>query len=232
MHMGKGYLHLVPLFFLLSSSPVLAAPVETSAVKWPGTLISRLSALALLQTFNGELLGRDSATLVLDDWCEAHRLAASAKIVADRVRDENKPPGQEQIRLLGVASAGDIKYRRVLLVCGAKVLSEADNWYVPSRLTPAMNELLDHTNISFGRAVQALGFRRRTLSVNFLWNPLPRDWSNGRSQAFASNTGTMTIPRYLLRHRAVLSLVNGEPFSEVIETYTNSLFDFSPPFSG
>ena len=48
-------------------------------------------------------------------------------------------------------------------MCGSVVLSEADNWYVPSRLTPEMNRLLDTTDAPFGRVVQAVHFRRRTL---------------------------------------------------------------------
>ncbi len=40
------------------------------------------------------------------------------------------------------------------------MLSEADNWYVPVRLTPEMNQALDTSDIAFGRAVQALQFRR------------------------------------------------------------------------
>jgi chorismate-pyruvate lyase len=232
MDIGKALRHPLLLVLLLNSSPGLAAPVEASRIEWPDTLVSRLEALALLQTLNGNLLSHDSATLVLDKWCEEHHLAVSAKVVAERVTGEDKPPSQEQLHILGVASARDIKYRRVSLVCGTRVLSEADNWYVPSRLTPAMNQLLDHTDVSFGRAVQALHFRRRTLSVDFLWSPLPEGWASGQSQILPSSPGTLAVPRYLLQHRAVLSLTNGTPFSEVVETYTSSLFDFPAPFSG
>ncbi|MEJ0006459.1 MAG: hypothetical protein WDM77_08875 [Steroidobacteraceae bacterium] len=61
------------------------------------------------------------------------------------------------------------------LHCGAHVLSEADNWYVPSRLTPDMNEALEHSDIAFGRAVQALQFQRHTLSASLLWHRCRRD---------------------------------------------------------
>jgi len=45
-----------------------------------------------------------------------------------------------------------VKYRRVQPSCGDHILSEADNWYVPRRLTPEMNRLLETTDVPFGRA--------------------------------------------------------------------------------
>ena len=71
-------------------------------------------------------------------------------------------------------------YRRVRLKCGDHVLSEADNWYVPARLAPEMNHVLETTDTPFGKAVAALHFRRHTLSANLLWRPLPKGWEMGR----------------------------------------------------
>jgi hypothetical protein len=39
----------------------------------------------------------------------------------------------------------------VHLKCGERVLSEADNWYVPARLTKEMNQSLENSDIAFGR---------------------------------------------------------------------------------
>jgi hypothetical protein len=39
----------------------------------------------------------------------------------------------------------------------------------------------------------------------------------------------MTIPDHVLEHRAVLSTPDGEPFSEVVETYTGEVLAFPPP---
>jgi hypothetical protein len=36
--------------------------------------------------------------LTLDRWCELHHLVMLARIVAERVRDSNKPPTEEQRR--------------------------------------------------------------------------------------------------------------------------------------
>jgi hypothetical protein len=199
---------------------------------WPDSFVARVEALALLQTLNAELLSHDSATLTLEHWCDLHRLASPARIVAARVTGMDKPPSPEQRRDLGVGPTEPVRYRRVRLTCGAVVLSEADNWYVPGRLTPAMNKLLDTTDTPFGKAVQALQFRRHTLSSTLLWSPLPQGWEMHASAA-GGGAAELPIPAKLLVHRAMLTLPDGTPFSEVVETYTGSVLGFAlprPPF--
>ncbi|HEX8108868.1 MAG TPA: hypothetical protein VF516_14150, partial [Kofleriaceae bacterium] len=62
------------------AGPAHAAPGEGPPA-WANDFTARLEALALLQTLNAELLSHDSATLTLDRWCDAHHLAAPAKVV-------------------------------------------------------------------------------------------------------------------------------------------------------
>jgi len=200
----------------------------SNAPPWRDNLTARLEALAVLQTLNAELLSHDSATLTLDRWCAAHRLASSALIVAERVNGAYQAPTDEQRQLLGVNTTEIIRYRRVRLICGGHVLSEADNWYVPTRLTLEMNRVLDTTDTAFGRAVQSLNFRRRTLSAKLLWSPLPQDWEMGAPLP-ERRGATLTIPHEVLEHRAVLTLPDGTPFSEVVETYTGEVLAFPEP---
>jgi hypothetical protein len=82
-------------------------------------------------------------------------LASPPRIKALRVPDVDKPVSLEQRQELHVTPTEPVRYRSVQLECGAVVLSEADNWYLPSRLTPEMNKLLDSTDTPFGKAVQA-----------------------------------------------------------------------------
>jgi hypothetical protein len=91
-----------------------------------------------------------------------------------------------------------------------------------------MNRLLDTTDTAFGRAVQALDFHRRTLSVKLLWSPLPQDWEMGAPLPKHRGT-TLTMPEAVLEHRAVLTLPDGTPFSEVVETYTSEVLAFPEP---
>ena len=154
----------------------IAAPPAATAVAWHDSYTTRLEALALLQSLNADLLSHDSATLTLDRWCATHQLANPATITAERVHNVHKPATDAQRELLHVSPAEPLGYRRVRLHCGAHVLSEADNWYVPSRLTEDMNQALEHSDIAFGRAIQALQFQRHTLSASLLWTPLPQGW--------------------------------------------------------
>ncbi len=189
--------------------------------------LARVELLALLQTLNADLLSHDSATLTLERWCADHRLAEPPRIVARRVRDVPKPVPEDLRALLKVDAAEPVGYRHVQLMCGAHVFSEADNWYVPGRLTADMNQRLDSSDEPFGKVVQPLHFQRRTLSAELLWSPLPPGWEMHAAQTTAAGGRSMLrIPEAVLRHRAVLVNASQEPFSTVVETYTNHLFDF------
>jgi hypothetical protein len=199
-----------------------ASPAQTP--NWTGGFAARVEALAVLQTLNADLLSHDSATLTLERWCDGHRLASPPRIVALRVPEVDKPPTPEQRRQLGITPDDPVRYRRVKLMCGALVLSEADNWYVPGRLTPEMNKLLDTTDTPFGVVVRALHFQRHTLSATLLWLPLPAGWEMNPSAR--DLVADQPMPSKLLEHRAVLTLSDGTPFSEVVETYTDNVLAF------
>jgi chorismate-pyruvate lyase len=213
---------------LLTGSARAEEGARQSTAVWPDTLTTRVEALALLETLNADLLSNDSATLTLDRWCDAHKMASPAKTVAELVQRDDKAPPEEVRQLLGVSSTDPVRYRHVRLHCGAHVLSEADNWYVPARLTPDMNHLLDTTDTAFGRAVQALHFHRRTLSAKLLWSPLPQGWEMGTATP-AAGKGSLQIPTQTIQHRAVLSLPDATPFSVVVETYTGEVLNFPKP---
>jgi hypothetical protein len=211
---------------LLLLTTAIASAAEPAP--WPDNLVGRLQALALLESLNADLLAHDSATLTIERWCADHRLADPARIVAERVSDATKPASAEVREALDVKPDEPLGYRRVRLKCGDHVLSEADNWYVPARLRPEMNHALETTDTPFGKAVAALHFRRHTLSADLLWRPLPKGWETGAAPA-PQEAGALTIPDHVLEHRAVLSTPDGEPFSEVVETYTGEVLAFPPP---
>jgi hypothetical protein len=215
----------IPGFILLSLAPSVLA--DNTPVKWQDSFVARVEALALIETLNADLLSHDSATLTLERWCADHRLASPARITAERVRGADKPATADLRQVLRVSDAEPVRYRRVRLHCGAAVLSEADNWYVPARLTPEMNQALDNTDAPFGRAVQALRFQRHTLSARLLWSPLPEGWEMGAP--LEKENAVMHMPPAILEHRAVLTLPDGTPFSAVVETYTSAVLAFPDP---
>ena len=174
-------------------------------LKFSLTLISvLLSACAAAQPdvserLKADLLAGNSATVVLGRWCAAAHLAEPPTITA--LRDPVEAPASDEIRALLKASADEpIRYRRVKLTCGTHVLSEADNWYVPARLTPQMNTDLDTSNTPFGVAVKALNFHRATLDAQSV------------------KTG-----KTILRVRALLLTPAMQPFSLVVENSTAEL---------
>jgi hypothetical protein len=184
--------------------------------------VRRLETALLLQTLNADLLSHDSATVTLQRWCGAHALALPAQITAERIRDATKSATEIQRQRLRVVPTDEVHYRKVRLRCGTVVLSEADNWYVPARLTPEMNKLLDTTDTPFGLAVQPLHFQRHTISAELLWQPLASGWEM-RPPSAASAASKLCVPTQVLQHRALLTLPDGTPFSEVVETYTGNV---------
>lgn len=185
----------------------------TAAASWPATPAGRTAARQSLVTFEAALDATDSASVALGRWCASHHLAEPPVIKADRVRDIDKPADARVRQALGAVGDEPLRYRRVRLRCGDRVLSEADNWYRPSRLTAEMNRLLDTSDLPFGVVVGPLGFHRRTLDVDWLFDPL----------AAVATAGVLTAPHAVLRHRATLVAGDGAAFSLVVETYTNEV---------
>ncbi|HXP97248.1 MAG TPA: hypothetical protein VN809_11080 [Telmatospirillum sp.] len=210
---------------LVVGSPARAADDPV----WPDNFLTRVETLALLQSLNAELLGSRSATLTIEKWCRDHHLAEPAKVIAILKREGEKPPSAEQRQRLQAEQGETVKFRRVQLFCGERLLSEADNWYVPSRLTPEMNRLLETTDTPFGKAVLALEPTRQTFAVTLLWSPLPSGWELAASPSPAPQTGFLAIPDTLFEHRAVLYTRDKVPFSEVDEVYQRQILAFPPP---
>lgn len=210
----------------------LSPPPASVSPAWPDTYVGRIEALAVLETLNAELLSHDSATATLEHWCAEHRLATPARVIAVRIAGIDKPPSPGQRLDLQVSASEPLRYRRVRLACGGVTLSEADNWYVPGRLSAAMNQQLETSDTPFGKVVQPLRFQRHTLSAEILWHPLPDGWEMGAPSP-RPQSGALTIPAQVLQHRAILTLPDGTPFSEVVETYTDGVFAFlrNPPQS-
>jgi hypothetical protein len=217
---------ILAVLVLLAPAPAHSASTQA----WPDTALGRTQALAVIETLNAELLASPSATATLEAWCGDHHMASPPRLVAELARGAEKPVTDEQRRVLQVRAGEVVKYRRVRLACGGHVLSEADNWYVPGRLTAEMNRLLETTDTPFGRAVAGLHPVRQTLSAALLWSPLPAGWDLAVGGAAAgpdaSGGGALAIPDELFRHRAVLYDARRRPVSEVVETYTSEVLDY------
>ncbi len=218
----KPWIWLIPIPLVW---PLFAGIVPPTV---PDSFLTRVELLALLQTLNAELLSHPSATYTLERWCETHHLAKEAKLTAHKVAGTDEPLPPALRGMLAINDAEPVRYRRVQLFCGEKFLSEADNWYVPARLTPEINRLLDESDIPFGRVVQQIDFHREILSATLLWSPLASAWEMAPAPMIASGS-MLQIPDYVLEHRAILYTRTHVPFSAVVETYTSEVLAFNLP---
>jgi chorismate-pyruvate lyase len=156
-----------------------------------------------LTRFEGTLAAHDSATAALQSWCSARGIAAPAEIRARLITEPPRAATPAIRTALGAAPQEPVAYRHVRLTCGKTVLSDAQNWYVPARLTPAMNAALETTDTPFGKITAPLGYRRERLAAQ-------------RGRAAECPHGTV------LSHRALLRLADGHPISFVSECYTGA----------
>lgn len=139
----------------------------------------------------------------MQQWCAARGIAAPAEIIAESDRNEKEEASPAIRAALGVGTEEPLAFRHVRLRCGDAVLSDAKNWYVPARLTTAMNTALETTRTPFGAVVRPLGFHRERLASE-------------RGRAAECPAGTM------LSHKAVLRLADGRGISFVAECYTRA----------
>lgn len=142
-----------------------------------------------------------SATQALQAICDAKHKGAAPRIVARKYHGRPIPPLEDVRQLLRLEPGEEAAYRHVALICGDETLSVAHNWYVPSRLTPEMNETLANTETPFGRVVAPLGFKREETKADF-------------EPALECPGNTVSV------HRALLRLPDRTPLAFIVECYT------------
>lgn len=202
-----------PLVLALALSMTAHA---ATPLPWPDTPAARAAAEARIIRLQQLLESEPSATLVLRQWCETYHLATDPRIIAKAVRGAPQPPPASVRHNLALKPGEAVGYRRVQLLCGDHILSDAENWYVPDRLTPAMNAMLDHSDTPFGLAVRSLHFTRRTLSSARLWSPA------------SAGSGDMAVPDHVLRNEGLLMIDGDVPIAHVIENYTAAILGAAP----
>lgn len=175
--------------------------------------LSRSERLARKQ-LEAALAAEPSATKALQGWCAA-RAIGGGRIVAKRV-DGTKPTTSSHRHLLDVAPSETVGFRHVRLECADMALSEAYNWYVPGRLTPAMVATLGQSDAPFGSVAAPLHFTRQPLASQ-----------HARAPGCPPDT--------ILSHRALLRLPDGKPLALVVECYLRAsvgalrIIPFDPP---
>jgi len=165
------------------------------------------SVMSPAERLDAELRASPTATQVLERRCAALGLADPARVHAEVQRGRVVASASPARGRLKVGKTEMLGYRKVRLMCGQHVLSVATNWYVPARLTDAMNAALDGGDVPFGRVILPLGPTRRTLST---WRVKP---------------GRVPPGGVVVRHRAIVLDASGRPLAEVVEHYQRVLLD-------
>ncbi len=158
-----------------------------------------------VERLNADLLAAPTATGVLEARCAALGLADPPRVRAEVKRGRVVASASPARTRLKVGTTEMLGYRRVRLMCGAHVLSEATNWYVASRLTPEMNAALDGSDVPFGRVILPLSPRRETYST------------------WAVQPGRVPPGGVVVRHRAIVLDGAGRPLAAVVEHYQQVL---------
>ena len=170
----------------------------TALLLMTGAATAQPAREARLARLQSDILASSSATQLLTTRCGELNLATPAVVRAQTVPVAQGADADVRA-LLKVDAAEPMRHRHVRLTCGGHVLSDADNWYVPSRLTPAMNSTLDGSDTPFGTVVRPLNFHRDTVAV-------------------VAQSG-----QTVLQVKAVLLTPLQSPISLVIENYSSDL---------
>lgn len=189
---------------LLGAILSAGAPVRAGDILALPDVVAKVRAVTLLNDIDRQLRSTDSATLTLERWCAAHRMAEPARIVVQRDSGAQRPATGAERSALGVSASEPVRYRRVRLVCGSHVLSEAENWYVPGRLEPAMNAALDGSDEPFGKVIRPLAPSRRTLATRWAWK---------------ATVASANCDHTAFSHEALVLDSKGKPLALVVENY-------------
>ena len=161
-------------------------------------LLALAATLPDAAAFRAAVMTADSATAVLQQHCPDDRIRAVRKPMARKA-----PPRAIRVALT-LRDGETLRYRRVRLMCGDTLFSDADNWYVPERLTPEMNATLEGSDTPFGRVIAPLKATRQTLGVR-------------------AGQG-----RRLFTLSALLTSAAGAPLSGVVERYQRAVLHHDP----
>lgn len=160
--------------------------MPSAAILKPTLLEPAITAAAL----HDRLSASASATAVL-------QAVFGGPVVIRRVAGAQTPVPAGHCDLLGVPALSLVTHRRVILLAAGRPVSEADLWYVPSRLWRGMADTLRSTDTPFGAVVAPMQPRRQTLSACFGGD-------------------------YALQHTALLSDSGGAAIALVQERYFHS----------
>jgi hypothetical protein len=172
------------------------------------------------------ITSHSTATAALNAWCARRMARQHGSIVARVLADEDADPASYKGSLT-IENGEQLRYRKVALVWGDATVSEAENWYFPNRLPPAMRTQLLSTNLPFGQVVRDLQPQRTSVAI-YSDDDLAKG-GFGAGQCIDRLRGVVGFspPKNFVLHisAVVTAAVSGLVIAEVHEHYRRELID-------
>jgi hypothetical protein len=164
---------------------------------------ARAATPTAVEALSDHLAAAATATEGLVAWCAARGLGEGPIRVVRLPADACAALGAEAAAALAPDAGETVESRRVELRRGDVALSEAEIWFVPERLPPAVRVALAETDAPFGALIAPLRPRRETT--------LARVADDGLGAGF------------VLEHRALVRSGAGRPLAVTRERYRAAL---------
>ncbi|RED34545.1 hypothetical protein BJ123_110185 [Rhodopseudomonas thermotolerans] len=164
----------------------------------------------------------DTATAALIAWCRCHYPDEAEAVTITLLTDQDVPADGYDGPLR--PKAGEtLRRRRVWLRWGDRVLSEAENWYVPERLPPAMREAVADGTQPYGAVVA--GLRPQRITITALRSDQVRADRFGTEAVLAQLARTEGFSRHdaFVLHIHAVMMAAGIVLAELREHYRREL---------
>lgn len=106
-----------------------------------------------------------SVTATLGNWCAARGLGGPALRSEVHARSGRLPLPMPGGAALDLGPGERVRHRAITLFCGDLPLLDADNWYLPDRLSARARRLLEETDTPFGTALEDASLGRVTTAA-------------------------------------------------------------------
>ena len=125
----------------------------------------------LLSLFESLLSRSNSATATLEKW-PLTKSDLRNPVTARMLSIPFNAASADQMRRLGISDASELRYRQVWLIQHNRIMSIAENWYVPALLPAKMRDALDQTDTPFGKIIEPLKAHGVTfMSIGLMLDP-------------------------------------------------------------
>uniref|UniRef100_E6VCY5 Uncharacterized protein n=1 Tax=Rhodopseudomonas palustris (strain DX-1) TaxID=652103 RepID=E6VCY5_RHOPX len=182
----------------------------------------RAEFVTCVDEFLKVLHDHDTATTALIAWCRCHH-PCNAESVAITLLGDETMPADDYDGPLRPRDGETLRRRRVWLHWGDRVLSEAENWYIPERLPPAMRDAVADGLRPYGAVVAGLRPKRVTTTVLRTDDIACDRFDDEEILARLARTRGFSPPQAFVLHIHAVMTASGVVLAELREHYRREL---------